>query len=81
MLAVATNLNYICNNDIIVDSDYSKNYKMTVEKRHIEQVDADRYPCDTNPIAIVLESSYSKVTVSCTKNEANELIRLLTKVL
>ena len=82
MLAVASNLNYISNNEVIIDSDYmSERFKFEIIKQRVDNVDATRYPCDQNPIAILIENGTQKLKLSLSKQEANEMIRLLTTVM
>ena len=81
MIAVATNLNYICNNQIIVDSDYGKQFKFEIVKQQDGRPDQNVYPFDHNPIAIVLDNGYRNLKLSLSKQEASELIRQLTLVM
>ena len=81
MLAVATNLSYYSNNEIIIDSEYNNQFKFEIVKQQNEDVNPNIYPCDTNPIAIKLDNGARKLKLSLTKQEANEFIRLLTQAL
>lgn len=82
MLAVASNLNYISNNEVIIDSEFRpERFKFEIVKQQPADSNASIYPCDTNPIAIMIENGTQKLKVSLSKQEANEMIRLLTTVL
>ena len=80
MLAIATNLGYYSNNEIIIDSDYNDQFKFEIVKQYAQD-DQNSYPCDNNPIAIKMDNGRRKLKISLTKQEANEFIRLLTKAL
>ena len=82
MLAVASNLNYISNNEVIIDSEFRpERFKFEIIKQHNEDADKSHYPCDQNPIAILIENGTQKLKLSLSTHEANEMIRLLTTVM
>ena len=77
MIAVAKNYNYLCNNEIYIDSDYSKSFEMDIAYGKNDIVD----DCKQYPYSIMIENENRKFNISCSRAEIVNLIEKLTQVL
>ena len=77
MIASAINNNYLCHNEIYIDSDYSKQFGIEVGYGHYDVCDDDKQ----YPYHISIENENRKFGISCSREEVINLIERLTNVL
>lgn len=77
MIASAVNHNYLCHNEIYIDSDYSKQFGIEVGYGQYDICDDSKQ----YPYHISIENENRKFNISCSRAEIVNLVEKLTSAL